>query len=497
MNEFLILIREHWFSIIIQYNFPLHSLLLWNDNMELQFLGAARTVTGSMHLLTVNGKQLLLDCGMFQGRRAETYERNKNFPFDPSTIAAVVLSHAHIDHAGNLPNLVKQGFTGSIFCTPATADLCRIMLMDSAYIQEKDVEFVNKRRLKKKLPPIDPLYSIDDVQPMLDMIVEVPYRTNFEILDGISGSYYDAGHILGSASVRLTIDEKGKKPFHFGFTGDVGRPNLPILKDPEFMGDVSALICESTYGGKLHTPAEESSKKLLEVVTRTMERGGKIIVPAFSVGRTQDLVYQLNNLKNEGLLPDIPVYVDSPLSMKATEIFRKHPECFDEETNEILKSDDDVFGFERLHFIRDAEESKTLNDKKESCMIIAASGMCEAGRIVHHLNNNIENPKNTVMIVGYQAEHTLGKKIVDRQPEISIFGEVKQLNCEVVVMNSFSAHADHRELSDYVAKFNRSALQNIFLVHGDVERAEKFSAALTEKNYRRIDIPERLQKFTL
>ncbi len=465
--------------------------------MEIQFLGAARTVTGSMHLLSVNGKQILLDCGMFQGRRADTYDRNMNFPFDPSTIDTVVLSHAHIDHAGNLPNLAKKGFTGSIYCTPATADLCRIMLMDSAHIQEKDAEFVNKKRAKKKLPAIEPLYATDDVQQMLDLLIEIPYRTEFEILDGVKGKYFDAGHILGSACVHLTIEEKGKSPFHLGFTGDVGRPNLPILRDPEFMGNVSALICESTYGGKLHAPAEESSKKLLDVVRRTMDRGGKIIVPAFSVGRTQDLVYQLNNLKNEGLLPDLPVYVDSPLSMKATEIFRKHPECFDDETNEILKSDDDVFGFERLRFIRDADESRALNDTKGSCMIIAASGMCEAGRIVHHLNNNVENPNNTVMIVGYQAEHTLGRKIVDRNPEISIFGEPKKLNCEVVVMNSFSAHADNNELLDFMSPFDKGQLKNIFLVHGEMDRAEAFAATLKAKQFRQIDIPERQERFNV
>ncbi|MDP1676208.1 MAG: MBL fold metallo-hydrolase [Bacteroidota bacterium] len=463
--------------------------------MIVQFLGAARTVTGSMHFINVNGKNILLDCGMFQGRRADTYERNMNFPFDPSTIDAVVLSHAHIDHAGNLPNLVKKGFSGNIFCTPATADLCRIMLMDSGHIQEKDVEFVNKRRAKKKLPPIEPLYTTDDVQPMLDLLVEIPYRTEFEVIDGVKAKYFDAGHILGSATVHLTIEEKGKKPFHLGFSGDVGRPNLPILRDPEFMGNVSALICESTYGGKLHATTEESSKKMLDVLKRTIDRGGKIIVPAFSVGRTQDIVYQLNNLKNQGLLPDIPVYVDSPLSMKATEIFRKHPECFDDETNAILKSDDDIFGFERLHFIRDAEESKTLNDKKESCMIIAASGMCEAGRIVHHLSNNIENSNNTVLIVGYQAEHTLGRKIVDRNPEVSIFGEVKKLNCEVVVMNSFSAHADNNELLDFVSHYDKSQLKNIFLVHGELDRSQAFADALTSRKYQRVDIPERMQKF--
>ncbi len=464
--------------------------------MELQFIGAARTVTGSMHLVRANGKQILLDCGMFQGRRADTYERNKNFPFDASSIDAVVLSHAHIDHAGNLPNLVKNGFRGNIYCTPATADLCRIMLMDSGHIQEKDVEFVNKRRKKKHLPPIEPLYTTEDVEPMLELLVEVPYRAEFEVLEGVKAIYHDAGHILGSASVHLTITEKGKQPFHLGFSGDVGRPNLPILRDPEFMGNVDALICESTYGGKLHAPAEESSQKLLDVVKRTMERGGKIIVPAFSVGRTQDLVYQLNDLKNRGLLPDIPVFVDSPLSMKATAIFRKHPECFDDETNRVLKTDDDVFGFERLHFIRDAEESKTLNDRKGSCMIIAASGMCEAGRIVHHLANNIENPDNTVMIVGYQAEHTLGRKIVERQPEVSIFGEVRRLNCEVTVMNNFSAHADNNELLGFVEPMDRSKLKNIFLVHGDLDRAERFSASLKEHRFQRVDIPERLQTFT-
>ncbi len=465
--------------------------------MELQFIGAAQTVTGSMHLLRVNGKQILLDCGMFQGRRADTYDKNKNFPFDPSTIDAVVLSHAHIDHAGNLPNLVKHGFSGPIFCTPATADLCRIMLMDSGHIQEKDVEFVNKRRAKKRLPLIDPLYTTEDVEPMLELLEEIPYRTDFSVVDGVTAKYFDAGHILGSASVRLTIEEAGKKSRTLGFTGDVGRKNLPILRDPEFMGNVSELICESTYGGRFHPSAEESSAKLLTVVKRTMERGGKIIVPAFSVGRTQDLVYQLNNLKNGGFLPDIPVFVDSPLSMKATAIFRKHPECFDDETNEILKSDDDVFGFERLHFIRDAEESKTLNERKGSCMIIAASGMCEAGRIVHHLANNIENPDNTVLIVGYQAEHTLGRKIVDRNPEVSIFGEVKKLNCEVSVMNSFSAHADNAELLEYLAPFDRGVLKKIFLVHGELSASQAFAESLAKNRFPHAEIPERLQKFEI
>ena len=465
--------------------------------MIIQFLGAARTVTGSMHFLNVNGKNILLDCGLFQGRRAETYERNRNFPFDPSTIDVVVLSHAHTDHAGNLPNLVRYGFSGNIFCTPATADLCRLMLMDSAHIQEKDAEFVNKRHAKKKLPPIEPLYTSDDVQATLALLIEIPYRTSFEVVNGVSAKFFDAGHILGSASILLSIKENGAREKHFGFTGDVGRPNMPILRDPEFMGNVDALISESTYGGRVHATVDEMPNKFLEVVKRTVDRGGKIIIPAFSVGRTQDIVYQMNRLKNEGRLPDIPIFVDSPLSTNVTEVFRKHPECFDAETAKILQSDDDIFGFNRLRFIRDVEESKKLNDLKVPCMIIAASGMCEAGRIVHHLSNNIENPKNTVMIVGYQAEHTLGRKLVNRDPEISIFGDVKQLKCEVSVMNSFSAHADKNELLDFVKPMDRKQLKNIFLVHGDVDQAEKFAATLKENNFQRVDIPSRLDKFDL
>lgn len=465
--------------------------------MVIRFFGAARTVTGSMHLIQVNGKQILLDCGLFQGRRVETYERNRRFPFEPSSIDAVLLSHAHIDHAGNLPNLVKQGFNGPIFCTPATADLCRIMLMDSAHIQEKDAEFVNKKHAKKKLPPVEPLYAIDDVQPTLDLLAENHYRTSFDAVEGVSAKYFDAGHILGSASIHLTVKETKGREKHFGFSGDVGRPNMPILRDPEFMGNVDALICESTYGGRIHASTDEMPARFLEVVKRTVDRGGKIIIPSFSVGRTQDIVYQLNNLKNDGMLPNIPVYVDSPLSTNATEVFRKHTECFDAETLAVMQKDDDVFGFDRLHYIRDAEESKKLNEKTEPCMIIAASGMCEAGRIVHHLNNNIENPKNTVMIVGYQAEHTLGRRIVERNPEVSIFGEVKKLHCDVAVMNSFSAHADKNELLHYVGNFDRNVLNDIFLVHGDFDQAEKFSAALTEKRFKKVHIPERLDRFEL
>ncbi len=465
--------------------------------MTLHFIGAARTVTGSMHLLHVNSERILLDCGMFQGRRAESYERNKNFPFLPPTINAVILSHAHIDHAGNLPNLVKNGFQGNIYCTPAAADLCRIMLLDSAHIQERDAEFVNKKHALKNIPPIKPLYTIDDVNAMLGMITEIPYRKEFPVVNGVSAQFFDAGHILGSSSIRLRIEEKNRAPYYFGFTGDVGRKNLPILRDPEFMGNVSALISESTYGGRVHEPTDQSPKKLLDVVKRTVERGGKVIVPAFSVGRTQDIVYQMNNLKNEGLLPNIPMYVDSPLSTNATEVFRKHPECFDNETLEIMKTDDDVFGFDRLHYIRDVEESKKLNEKREPCMIIAASGMCEAGRVVHHIANNISNANNTIMIIGYQAEHTLGRKLVERNPEVSIFGEAHTLKCEVAVLNSFSAHADKNELLEYFSPFDKSELKNIFLVHGDEDQSEKFAQALRENKFQNVAIPNRMDKFEI
>jgi len=462
--------------------------------MRVQFIGAARTVTGSMHFIQANGKTILLDCGLFQGKRKNTYERNHTFPFKPADIDAVVLSHAHIDHAGNLPNLVKQGFSGPIYCTPATADLCRIMLADSAHIQERDAEYVTRRHAKKNQPPVEPLYTTADVQPTLDLLSEVTYGKAFEVVQGITSTFFDAGHILGSASVRLDITEGNVKKA-LGFSGDVGRPVTPILRHPQHMGPVDVLLCESTYGGRVHEGSNTMTDRFLEVIRRTADRGGKVIIPAFSVGRTQDIVYALNNLTNDGLLPDIPVFVDSPLSTNATAIFRKHPECFDARTRQIMKSDADIFGFDRLTYIQNVDESKALNDRKGSCIIIASSGMCEAGRIVHHLRNNIEDARTTVMIVGYQAEHTLGRKIVERWPDISIFGDPVKLNCDVEVMNSFSAHADRNELLSWADRFDKDRLKNIFLVHGDPDQSEKFAASLTHRGFRAVGIPERLEIF--
>lgn len=457
--------------------------------MTIQFLGAAQTVTGSMHLVSVNGSRILLDCGLFQGRRAEAFERNRSFPFDASTIDAVVLSHAHIDHAGNLPNLVKSGFRGPIYATPATRDLCQIMLYDSAYLQERDLAFLKKRKTIGDLPP-EPLYTSKDVDQTIDQFVGVPYRKYFDVAEGLRAKFFDAGHILGSASVFAEITEGGKKT-HLGFTSDLGRNNLPILKDPEPMGDVDLLISESTYGGKIHEPVTEMNKSLLEVIRRTVDRGGKIIIPAFSVGRTQEVVYAVFELFNEGKLPSVPVYVDSPLAVNATEVFRLHPECFDEETLRYLHQDEDPFGFGRLKYIRSVDDSKKLNEKKEPCVIIAASGMCEGGRILHHLANNIGESRNTVLVVGFMAEHTLGRRLVERRPEVKIFGDVFKLNAEVAILNSFSAHAGQDELLQFIDRMDKKKLKGIYLVHGEMSQAGQLAAKLKESGFPRVAIPAR------
>jgi len=465
--------------------------------MEIQFIGAAQTVTGSMHLVKSNGYTFLLDCGMYQGKRKEAYEINKNFDlFDPAEIDFVILSHAHIDHAGNLPNLVKCGFKGEIYSTFATRDLAALMLMDSAHIQEKDVEFVNKKRKKKGQNAFAPLYTTEDAETAIKQFVSLNYHREFEIVPGITLTFFDAGHILGSAVVYLVINENGKI-FNLGFTGDLGRPNLPILRDPEKLPDVDCLICESTYGGRYHDNPEETESKLAEVICKAIDRKAKIIVPSFSVGRTQELVYALNNIFERKQAERIPVYVDSPLSVNATEIFKLHPECFDFETSQYLINHRDPFGFNKLTYIKQVEESKKLNDIMGPCMIISSSGMAEAGRILHHLANNIENPDNIVLIVGYCAENTLGKKLVMKEPIVKIFGEEYNLKAEVIVMNSLSAHADGNELLSYVQQLDQSRLRNIFLVHGDPDQQTKFSDKLKEKNYFNVLIPERGDVFSV
>ncbi|RPI04240.1 MAG: MBL fold metallo-hydrolase [Ignavibacteriae bacterium] len=463
--------------------------------MNIQFLGAARTVTGSMHLVSVNGTKILLDCGMFQGKRAESYEKNRNFAFDPASIDAVILSHSHIDHAGNLPNLVKNGYRGPIYATSATRDLCNIMLYDSAYIQMRDVEFVNKRRQKKHESLVQPLYDVMDVTAAMSQFIGINYNQQIQVADGVNLKFLDAGHILGSAVTVLEVEEKGNRR-NIGFTGDLGRKNAPIIRDPQPIGSVDVLISESTYGGKLHDPVTGMKDSLCNVLRQTSDRGGKVIVPSFSVGRTQEIVYLLSELFDEGRLPVVPIYVDSPLAVNASDIFRMHTECFDQETLNHLHANEDPFGFNRLTYVRSVDESKKLNEMHSPCVIISASGMCEGGRIVHHLANNIENPNNTVLIVGYQAQHTLGRRIVEKQPEVSIFGEVHKLNAEVVVLNSFSAHAGQDELVEYIQSADQSRLKKLFLVHGEIEQIDKLSAKLKDSHAtEEICIPRSGEKF--
>ncbi len=464
--------------------------------MQIQFFGAARSVTGSMHLLTVDGRNILLDCGLFQGKRQEAFERNSSFPFDPADIDLLILSHAHIDHSGNIPNLVKNGFRGHIFCTHATRDLCSIMLRDSGHIQETDVEFVNKKRKKQNLPPVQPLYTVKDAERSLGQFVSIGYQRSLQINGAIRLTFYDAGHILGSALTLLEISENGKTQ-RLVFTGDLGRKGLPILRDPYPLQEADVLISESTYGGRRHDDLTTVDEKLAQVVNDTYSRRGKVIVPAFSVGRTQEVVYALHRLIEANKIPEIPIFVDSPLSVNATEVFRSHPECYDEETSQFLINGQDPFGFGRVRYVKSVQESKKLNRTSKPCMIISASGMCETGRILHHLRNNIENPKNTILIVGYMAENTLGKKLVDKEPVVRIFGEEYRLRAQVVKLNAFSAHADHDELLEYIGGFNRDLLENVFLVHGEMAEAEALARGVSSLGISGVHVPERGERVVI
>lgn len=459
--------------------------------MKLTFWGAAQTVTGSQHFLELdNGHKMLLDCGLYQGRREDAKKLNTEFAADPQEIDFVLLSHAHIDHSGLLPRLYKDGFRGTVYCTHATYDLCALMLRDSAYIQEKDADFYNRKIRKKKQTEIEPLYSMEDAEAVLDLFVSMPYDYPFKPCDDLEVRYRDAGHILGSATMTLTVSEGGKEK-RLGFTGDIGNPDRPILNDPAKMLDVDWLICESTYGGRTHEPHGRAKDALVDVLTRTSARGGKVIIPAFAVGRTQELVYALDQLWNEDRIPQIPVFVDSPLAVNVTGVFQAHPECYDRELLDYMLTDPNPFGFERLEYVRDVERSKELNTMKVPMVILSASGMAEAGRILHHLRNNVEDTRNTVMIVGFQAEHTLGRRIVEKRPDIKIFGESHKLKAEVVVMNYFSAHADEPGILDFASKLDRERLQSIFLVHGDLERQELLRGTMNDEGYQDVQIPAR------
>ena len=458
--------------------------------MRLTFWGAAQTVTGSMHMLELGGRRVLLDCGLFQGHRAEANRINREFPAPPSSIDVVLLSHAHIDHSGLLPRLHRDGFRGRIYATRATVDLCGAMLADSGHIQEKDVDWVNRREHRRGRDRIEPLYSRADAEAVLECFEGVDYHESFSPFEGLDVEYRDAGHILGSASMTLTVREGGREK-RLGFTGDVGRAHRPILRDPEPMPDCDWLISESTYGGRVHEPSGQAKEHLARVVGETAARGGKVIIPAFAVGRTQEIVHGLDELQHEGKLPPVPVYVDSPLAVDVTEVFRAHPECFDEPMRAHIAKDANPFGFARLRYIRDVEESKRLNESRLPMVIISASGMCEAGRILHHLRNNVADPRNTVMIVGYCAQHTLGRRIVERQKEIRIFGEPHPLRAHVEVMNAYSAHADQPELVEFIGRVDRDRLKRIFLVHGDPSAQLALADALVAAGTVRAEAPER------
>jgi metallo-beta-lactamase family protein len=434
--------------------------------MKITFWGAAKTVTGSMHHVETGGKRFLLDCGLYQGRRQEAFERNSNFPFPVSSIDGVILSHAHIDHSGNLPTLVHNGYRGPIYTTPATVDLCLAMLADSAYLQQKDAEFCNRRREhRRKIGRDDsectPLYVVEDAEHTYPLFQAVELGDRKQVADGLSYKTYDAGHMLGATSMILEADG-----LRLAFSGDVGRPGLPVIRDPEKLDPADYLIMESTYGDRFHKKLEHVAEKLAEVVNRTAGRGGRIIVPSFAVGRTQQLVMLLHQLMDADKIPSIPMFVDSPLAINATEVFRKHPGCWNQEARQFLMSGEDPFGFRRLKYTRDTSESKALNDLHGPFLVIAASGMCEGGRILHHLRNNIEDPRNTVLITGFQAEHTLGRKILEGHDEVPIFGEPVRLRAEVVSLDELSGHADQRELIEWMRPIARG-LKKVFLVHGE------------------------------
>jgi metallo-beta-lactamase family protein len=458
--------------------------------MEIHFLGAAQTVTGSQHLVSVNGNRILLECGLFQGKRQETFERNRNLPFDAASIDVLVLSHAHVDHSGNIPNLVRSGFRGTIYSTFATRDLCSAMLRDAAHIQEQDVAYVNKKRARAGQPPVEPIYTTDDAIASLEYFVSVGYGRPVPIAPGVQCTFLDAGHILGSALVFLDVDEPGQKSVRLLFSGDLGRNGMPILRDPVPAPQADVLIIESTYGDRLHKAHEEAEQKLHRLIGEACGNGGKVVIPAFSVGRTQEIVYSLHRLASAGRLPDAPIFVDSPLAVNATEVFRLHPECYDEDVRSFMNHDrySDPFGFDRLQYIRSVDDSKALNELQGPAVIISASGMCEAGRVQHHLKHTITDPRNLVLIVSWQAPYTLGRRLVERQPVVKIFGEEFPLRARVETINGYSAHADRGGLLGWAAPIARG-LRHAFVVHGDPDPAAALADGLRQLGARNVAVP--------
>lgn len=466
--------------------------------MKIAFHGAAHCVTGSKHLLTLqSGKKILFDCGLFQGMGKQTDELNASFGFNAEDVDYLLLSHAHIDHSGLIPKLVKEGFSGKIFCTPATKELTAILLEDSARIQEDDTRYINKKRIRQGLPPYEPLYSVEDILQVIPLFSEVPYSEWFTIEPGIDVLYTDAGHIIGSAAVHVRINENGTT-HQLSFSGDVGRYGDVILRSPDTFPQADYIIIESTYGNKLHEDVINTTDQLNEWVQKTcVQKKGKLIIPAFSVGRTQELLYFLNQLSNENALPNIPVFVDSPLSMEATQVVKSHAENFNNRIQKLLKTDNDPFDFKQLHFIKTVEESKRLNDLNQPCIIISASGMADAGRIKHHIKNNIGDAKNTILMVGYCEPNSLGGRLMNGQKEVRIFGEEYKVIAEVGSMRSMSAHGDYDDLSQFLACQDASLVKQLFIVHGEYDVQLEFQNRLLKKGFKDVQVPALHQEIGL
>ncbi len=466
--------------------------------MKIKFIGAAREVTGSKHLITLdNGKKILLDCGMFQGKGMETDSSNRNLGFDPKEINHIILTHAHIDHSGLIPYVYKLGFRGSVICTNATRDLCAIMLADSGHIQELDVKWYNKKLMKHGLEPIEPIYTSDIAKECMQLFIGIAYNRKFYIDDNVKVRFTNNGHLLGAGTASIEITENGKT-VKIAYTGDIGRPVSKILKVPEAFRQCDYLITESTYGNRLHKQFAHAEEELLKVVIDTcVNKQGKLIIPSFAIGRTQDIVFSLNNFYNAGLLPKIQIYVDSPLAVNATTIFRLHSECFNEEVMKVVETDEDPFGFNSLHYITSTNDSKKLNSFKKPCIIISASGMMEAGRIKHHLANNISNPKNTILVVGYCAPRTLGARLVDGEKTVSIFGNKYQVNAEIARIEAFSGHGDYSEMLSFLNCQDKPAIKKVFLVHGDYEAQSFYRDEMIKAGFQNIEIQEAMSEVTL